>query len=132
MSQCNGKLRHINVLRPSSPDTVALGQAVEERFLTVLELYFRHNGKQLIPPTSLDPDMLRWRQMRIRHRCPCCQGKRVLIIKDRMCCDNCGFAGDYRNTEAELRSTQAIAQWTVDVNARLRGQPSPGLIQWKD
>lgn len=132
MNSSNGKFRHVNVLKPSLPDTVALGQAVEERFLTVLELYFRTHQKRLIPPQSLDADMLRWRTMRVRHKCPRCKSGRVLILKDYMCCQGCGQKGDYRNTDAELWSTRNIAQWTLDINASLRGQPTPEPLKWED
>lgn len=106
MSKRNGHI-HFNILSDSSPDTVQLGVAVEERFLDIFHTHMRVRGRQLCVPKELDRDMLRWRQMRVRHN-----------------------AGDFRNTPAELRSTQAIAQWAVNVNCELRNQ-KPKKILWE-
>ncbi|MCK9570099.1 hypothetical protein M0R72_14240 [Candidatus Pacearchaeota archaeon] len=99
MNQTNG------TLQSSSPDTIALAAAVEERFLELCPLYFKQTAMQLVPPKSLDVDMLRWRTMRMRHK-----------------------HGDFRNTESELKSTRVIAQWTVDEVCKLRGQPSKKIL----
>ena len=99
---------HFNVLHPSEPDTVELGYAVEQRFLDLLSAYQRIHGEVLNIPIQLDRDILRWREMRIRHR-----------------------GGDLQNTDSELTSTKVIAQWTLDVNAKLRNQ-KPVTIEWKD
>jgi hypothetical protein len=64
-------------------------------------------GMQLNIPKSLDRDMLRWREMRVRHK-----------------------KGDFRNTDGELRSTKTIAQFTVDQNCMLRKQPLK-KVEWK-
>lgn len=92
-------LQHGNMLMWSVPDTVCLAQAVEERFLDLCGSWLRVKGVELLVPRSMDLDMFRWRQMRVRH-----------------------WSGDFRNTEAELKSTKNIAQWTLDQNADLRGQ----------
>ena len=92
-------LQHGSMLIPSVPDTVALADAVESRFLDLCGSWLRIRGNELPIPPSLDADMLRWREMRIRH-----------------------LAGDFRNTEAELKSTKAMAQFTLDMNCDLRGQ----------
>lgn len=105
MSKQNGSP---DPLRPSSPDAIALGEAVEERFLNTCGTYLRVNGVRLMIPPSLNADALRWRAMRVRHR-----------------------RGDFRNSVAELKATRAVAQWTLDVNADLRHQPHT-LMQWKD
>lgn len=91
-------------LKNSSMDTVALSQAVEERFLVLCKTWLRVKGVQIPIPKSLDPDLLRWRAMATRHR-----------------------RGDYRSTEAEDRSVKSIAQWTLDMNAELRGQEKQEL-----
>ncbi len=102
----NGHARiHSNVLAPSSPDTIALGLAVEERFNAVFNLHVRLRGLQLAVPQSLDKDMLRWRTMRVRHK-----------------------SGDLRNSEEELRSTKSIAQWTCDTNSIVREQPIKAVV----
>jgi len=48
-----------------------------------------------------------------------------------MGCRRCGGKGDYRHTEAEKRSTRAIADWTLEVNAKLRNQKKT-KIEWPD
>jgi len=99
---------HFNILKPSDIDTIELGFAVEERFLDVLGTYLRVRGVPLSVPVNLNQDMLRWREMRVRHK-----------------------YGDLRNTESELKSTQAIAEWTIVENAKLRNQ-QPKTVEWKD
>lgn len=109
MSKRNGHHRiHRNTLRPSTQDTIALGDAVESRFLDLSETYFRIRKVRLLIPVWIDGDFLRWRMMRVRHK-----------------------SGDFRNTEAELKSVQEVAQWTLDVNSELRNQPTK-VMKWKD
>lgn len=97
-------MQHGNMLVRSVADTVALAQAVEERFLDLCGSWLRIRGVEMPIPTSLDSDLLRWREMRVRHK-----------------------RGDLRNTEAELKSTKAVAQWTLQMNAELRGQKQQKL-----
>ena len=92
---------HTNRLLPSKADAVALGLAVEERFLILCERYERTRGVQIEIPPELDRSMFHWRSMRVRHK-----------------------KGDFRNTPDEWRATKRIAQWTVDVNNNLCGQPA--------
>ena len=101
-------IRHKNVLIPSTPDNIALGGAVEERFLSVCKLWMRVNGSELPIPESLNGDLMRWRKMRVRHR-----------------------GNDFRHTEAESRSVRTIAQWTCDMNCDLRNQERV-VIDWGD
>jgi len=98
---------HFGVLHTSDLDTIELARAVEDRFLDLLSAYLRIRGVPLAIPVTLNADMLRWREMRVRHR-----------------------SGDLRNTEAELKSTQAIAQWTLSENASLRNQ-KPVTVVWR-
>ena len=107
MSGSNGRI-HFNTLRPSDPDAVALAQVLEERFVELCGTYLRLRGERLVPPPSLDNDMMRWRQMRVRHR-----------------------KGDFRNSEAELHSVKCVCQWTLDVNTSIRNQPTQ-KIAWKE
>jgi hypothetical protein len=97
---------HKNVLVPSVQDTVELCRAVQERFLGLLESYLQIKGVCLIPPKSLDNAMIRWRTMAMRFA-----------------------SGDYRNSEEEVQSLREVAQWTVDENCLLRGQP-PKKVNW--
>lgn len=97
-------LQHGAMLQTSTPDTVALADAVEGRFLDLCGSWLRVKGVEMPIPSSLDADMLRWREMRIRH-----------------------LSGDFRNTEAELKSTKVFAQFTLDMNADLRGQTKKKL-----
>ena len=101
-------MQHGNMLKPSDQDTIALAMAVEDRFLDLCGLWQRVRGVEVeFPiPESLNSDMLRWREMRVRHK-----------------------AGDFRNTEAELQSVKAVAQFTLDMNCDLRGQEKK-VLQW--
>lgn len=103
----NGKI-HTRVLVPSIPDTVALGQAVEDRFLALCEDYYRIRYVQLAFPKDLDADILGWRQMRVRHK-----------------------EGDFRNTADELKSTRRVAEWTLRVKCELTGRQYVP-IEWGD
>ncbi len=105
MSNSNGSSPK---LLPSSPDTIALGIAVEEKFLDLCHTHIQMKGTEINIHASMDKDMLRWREMRVRHK-----------------------SGDYRNSDAELKSLKSIAQWTVDENCTLRGQPITS-VKWKD
>ena len=109
MSGKNGKRNniHTNVLIPSGMDETALCREVEKNFLTVCEKTWQVKGEQLSIPPSLDKNMLRWRTMALRYK-----------------------SGDFRHTEAEFQSLKVIAQWTIDINCKLRNQP-PKLLVWK-
>ena len=95
-------------LVPSQPDDYCLARKVEENFLNVCLTYKRINGEEISIPPHMDSDIIRWRQMRVRHE-----------------------SGDLRHTGAELRSVKAVAEWTISVNAKLRNQKTP-TIDWKD
>lgn len=105
MSKRNGETIHVGTLQPSTPDTVALAQAVEERFLQLCNQYRQVKGNVLVFPESMDRDVMRWRMMRVRHR-----------------------SGDFRNSEAELRSVQAIAQWSLDIKKDICGKERVKLV----
>ena len=104
----NGQPVRTNTLVQSSQDMIELGEAVEERFIAVVNLHERSLGFPLLPPTELQNDMLLWRAMVVRHR-----------------------TGDRRHTADEKRATRRIAQWTLDNNCLLRNQPLQKL-EWKD
>lgn len=108
MKNKSKKIRHFDRLYPSIPDTIALAEAVESRFLDLCAAYRRIRGVDLAIPKELDGDMLRWRQLRVRHK-----------------------QNDFRNTEAELEATKEIATWTVQVNSALRNQ-GPKHIVWRE
>ena len=97
-----------DVLKPSTQDMIALGTAVQERFNSVLDLHFQMKGVPAPLSPSLDSDVKLWAAMHARH-----------------------LMGDFRNTDGEKQATRNVAQWTLDLNASLRGQPSKAL-QWKD
>lgn len=90
----------------SGPDDIQLGLEIEIRFVELCETYKRIKGKVLLPPTDLHKDFVLWRVMRMRHK-----------------------KGDARHTEDEMKATQAVAQWTVDIHRELRGQ-SPVRVVW--
>jgi len=95
----NGNI-HGNTLHPSDKSCLEGCLAIEERYNTVRDRFFRKWGVPLLIPSDLDSDFKRWRQLATRYR-----------------------EGDYRHTEAELKSMKAIAQWTIDVNCSVCGQP---------
>jgi hypothetical protein len=105
MSKSNGSS---STMRPSTQDTIALSDAIEERFLNLCGTYFRQKGEKLQIPLTLKQDMLRWRQVVVRHR-----------------------RGDFRNSQNELQSIRTFAQWTLDMNCELRCQPKR-LLTWRD
>jgi len=102
---------HISTgLKPSIPDTVTLSKALEKRFATLREDHLRMRGVSLRVPEELKSDMLLWLCMLKRHK-----------------------RKDYRNSDAELKATREVCQWTVSVNHRLRGQiGNPPKVQWRD
>jgi hypothetical protein len=93
---------------PSDADMVSLGVSVEAGFLECASLYQRVNKVELVVPASIMPDVVRWREMRMRHK-----------------------KGDHRHTEGENLATRSVAQWTLDNYLVLRGQPVKKLV-WKD
>jgi len=102
----NGNVRHHRMLHKSSPNDIALIPAVHDRYIELCGLYYRVNEEKLVPPPDLDADMLQWRQLVARYK-----------------------LGDYRHTDAELKSLRTIAQWTLDLKCDLCGQPRKKL-QW--
>lgn len=101
-------LRFANMLMPSDADAVGLAEAVKNGLKQLIHLYRRTRGTDLMFPKELDADVLRWRTMRGRHE-----------------------RGDLRHSEAELKSTKALAQWSLDVKCDLCGQPRKKLT-WKN
>ncbi len=101
MTRRNGRI-HGGRLTPSHPSLIAGSEAVEERFVRLLNSWHKAKGEQLLPPPSMNGDLKRWREMVFRFR-----------------------KGDFRNTEGELKSLKAIAEWTLAMNAKLRNQPVP-------
>ena len=108
MSRRNGKAIHANKLFVSKPDDIALCTAVEDKFINLCNIHLNMKGTQLFIPSSLDSDMLNWRKMAVRHR-----------------------RGDFRHSEAEMKSLRTIAEWTLEVNAKLRNQEVP-KVDWRD
>lgn len=95
-------------LVPSLLDHRELPLAVETRFLDVCELYEKLKGIPLTPPAELAHDLIRWREIVLRH-----------------------YSGDYRHRDSEWQSTKAIAEWTHDMNSGLRNQEKPTIV-WSD
>lgn len=88
------------MMKPSNPDNIALPIAVEDRFLRLCNMHMRTLGTELVPPTYLNRAMLRWRELRARHK-----------------------SGDLRHTDDEIKATQDIADWTLEMNAALTNTP---------
>jgi len=110
MSRRNGKLKqkYPDILQFSSQDDISLSLAVEQRFIDLCGSYLRVKGIRLVPPSSLDADMFRWRQMAVRYK-----------------------KGDFRHTQSEMKSLRIIAEWTLQLNAELRNQTYQP-IEWRD
>lgn len=110
MSNNGSKVLHRenSKLKPSLDGDIKLCFEVQERFLGLLESFYRIKHERLIPPPELDVDMKQWRTMAVRYR-----------------------QGDFRNTRDELLSLRRIAQWTLDENNKLRNQPLE-VIDWID
>jgi len=101
------KAIHRNPMKRSSPDTIALGDAVEHRFLNLCQSWLRMRREELFIPSEIDSAMLLWRKMMIRHA-----------------------QGVFLNTDDELQALKTVAQWTVDMNCNLRGQDHK-KVEWK-
>jgi len=104
----NGKLQNPDALHPSTPDTVALVDAVGARYEQLRREWKRIRGVDLKIPKTLHIELGIVKKVWSRHR-----------------------SGDMRNSLSELRATKVLAQWTVDVNKVLRNQ-EPEIIEWKD
>lgn len=98
----------IDRLEDSDQDLCQLSLAVESRFIEVLNLHERCRGFTLIPPASLNVDLIRWRSMVHRHH---------------LC--------DFRHRVSEKIALRNIAQWTLDLNCELKNQPRQ-VLEWKD
>jgi len=91
----------------SSMDIVALAEAVEQRLEDLFRTWLRVRGTMLKVPAMLERDVVRWRVMRNRHQ-----------------------SGDLRHSHSELESLKSLAQWSLDKNCEMRGQPNK-KIEWR-
>jgi len=96
------------ILKPSSKDTLLLFTAVGERMEDVIGTWRRVNQTDLLIPEVLYTEVQFWNRMKVRYE-----------------------KGDMRNTRDELRALRLLAQWSLDMNCKLRNQV-PKIIQWKD
>ena len=133
--------RHENKLMPSKLDDILLGAMVEDRYIDLAGLHQRIKGTMMPTPHEIKDDLMRWREMRIRHKCSTCGGSNMMctpqgqpVISQRTGLPKCacGGRGDYRHRGSEMRATRIIAEWTLQVNAALRNQPDPVPMQWGD
>ena len=107
MTKRNGK--HIpGILLLSKPDDVQLAIAVERNFLYLCQMHVKQKGMELPIPDFISSDIRQWRALRVRHK-----------------------VEDFRHSEAEMRSVKAIAEWTLEISAELRGQKKPEKIVWR-
>ena len=95
-------------LENSDEDLKELSLAVQDRFIEVMNLHARARGFILTPTDALTSDLLRWRTMVSRHR-----------------------KGDFRHRNSEKIALRNVAQWTLDLNSDLKGQPRK-VLEWKD
>jgi hypothetical protein len=99
-----------SALRPASYDEFQLCISLESRFKDLMAAHIRIKGVALPVPTSLDKEMVLWRQQAVR-------------FKD----------GDKRTNQDEVIAVRAMCQWTVDENHHLRGQEGdPPVLQWSN
>jgi hypothetical protein len=91
---------HGSILRPSCAAYVKLAEAIETNFLKLGPLYYAKCGEQLVFPESLNEDVLRWRTLCTRYK-----------------------KGDFRHSPVEVKSCQAVADWTLQIKADVTGQP---------
>jgi len=105
------KAIHGDRLIRSSADCKKLVQDVESGFLTVCGLYGQKHGNGVSPPMSpeIRKAMVGYREAAVRHK-----------------------QGDYHHKPSEWQAMKVIAQWTIDVNCELRGQPHKVLDHWRD
>lgn len=128
-------------LKPSTRGLIALGSAVYPRFNDVIELHMKMKGVPAPVPSSLDRDVGLWAAMFARH----VKGADALFAEHRIRFDftkampiaigpvppDVDVWQYFRSTDAEKQATRNVAQWTLDLNCQLRGQPSKQLT-WKD
>jgi hypothetical protein len=95
-------------LEPSSKDFQVLCETVEIKFNEVVNKFFRTNGEPPTIPEYVQKAMVRWREAILRHR-----------------------QGDFRHTKSEELSVREVAQWTVDLNCSLTGNPIK-KIEWSN
>jgi hypothetical protein len=108
MSKSNGSLGGPDIMVVSTPDIMGLLAAVQERWDKLHDAFLRIRGFELKPPKSLNPDVLKCANMKLRHNC-----------------------GDFRNTLSEYKALKAVAEWTHRENCILRNQKFT-KIHWKD
>lgn len=100
-------IRHVKKLWPSTEAHKQFVDAILERYGLVRNLHLRLKGSLLEPPADLRSDFRRFHTLLARWS-----------------------SGDDRHSMSEIKACQAIAQWTLDVNCKLRNQP-PKTIHWR-
>lgn len=93
-------LQHSGALHLSSLDLVQFARSVRERYNDLIHTHQRLKGAKLVIPQDLISDYQRCAKLMKRHH-----------------------RGDPRHTEAEIKSLNSFAQWTLDINSELRNQP---------
>ncbi len=101
--------RHANQLVPSGEGIVSLVCAVVPRYNDLIGTHQRITGNRLIIPKELLPDYNQVKQLADRYA-----------------------AGDYRHRSSEASSLKTFAQWTVDVQRKIRGQPPLKVFDSED
>lgn len=121
----NDPIIHRSQQRPATKDEFGLSVAVEEKFKELCESHLRITRTPLLPPDDLRVDFVLWRESRVRH-------KRVLGKSMKHGWSEREFArlvkrGDFTFSDDEVTAIKRIAQWTVDVNNKIRNQPEEKL-----
>ena len=92
----------------STKDDIMLCYEVGKRLIELRDKLIRTTGNDLIVPESLRADMIRMNRLAGRYK-----------------------RDDYRHRDSEKKAVKVIAQWTLDLNCAICGQPSV-VLQWKD
>lgn len=82
---------------------------LEERFLSISQLWGRVKGSVLAPPASLDREMLLWRQLAVRLK-----------------------KGDARIGDGEDKAMLALASWTLDLQCELIPGKKREKMPWEN
>lgn len=96
------QLIHGNALLLADASLITGVRAVADRLADLRAATQRLRGIDLIQPPELDLDVIRFHELLERFQ-----------------------KADFRYTEPELLSLKAVAQWSLQVNAKLRNQKPP-------
>ena len=95
-------------LLQSTGDDVSLVYELSKRLVGLEESWIHYKGTPLPVTEDMKKNLELYNELKLRH-----------------------MRNDYRHTVDEMKATKEVAQWSVDVNCTLRGQP-PITLTWKE